>query len=101
MPHERRPFPYVKRTESFLIELIGMCHTRMLALVFNPAFDHETLDHTTLFGHVLPYVPTNGAIAVADRAEFAQCLHEFGEPRRLNPIFNFDENGTTVARWLH
>jgi hypothetical protein len=55
--------------QQCLIQGIGMGDTRVLPLMLDPAFDDKPFDHSVGFGHVLPDIPSDCAIALPGRTE--------------------------------
>src|SRR5512138_3782934 len=101
MPHDGTLVTDMECMQCLLIELIGMGHSRMLALMLDPALDDEAFDDSARLGNILPYIPTHGAIAIAFGAEAAQGRYELSKSCRLDPIFDVDENRTAVFRRLN
>ena len=83
MPHDGRPVADMEGLEQSLVELVGMGHPRVLALVFDPALDDEALDDPPGLRDIFPdgYVSTGSAeIAICSPAW--RLLDQTLRPRR-------------------
>src|SRR5262245_41142282 len=74
--------------------------TSVLAQVFGPGFDKETLDEPTRRSGVAKETPAGGPIAPTHSSYIPHRTLKFPGPIEINPIFNLDEYWSLLRVWL-
>src|SRR5262245_24455772 len=79
---------------------VGCRPTRVLAQVFGPCLDKETLDERTWRSGVTKETPVWGPVAPTHSAYIPHRTLKFPGPSEVNPVFKLDEDWPRLRVWL-